>query len=107
MLLDALNLWIPFKSEDCWATHQDQNGVSNTKAAQNKAMYTRLALILFLNKNPGVEKPFFLSSGSLNMTICSNRKTRLSLQRGKSPVSWSVTTKVSCSNNLPWATILP
>lgn len=54
-----------------------------------------------------MEKPFFLSSSSLKMTICSNRKTRLSLQRGRSPVSWSVTKNVSWSRSLPWATILP
>lgn len=47
----------------------------------------QLTLILFLNRNPGMEKPFFLSSGSLNMTICSKRKTRLSLHRGRSPAS--------------------
>lgn len=64
-------------------------------------------LMLFLKRYPGVEKPFFLSRGSLKITICSNKKTLLSFILDRSPPSWSDTMKVSWSSNLPCATILP
>lgn len=63
--------------------------------------------MLFLNMYPGREKPFFLSIGSLKMTSCSNRKTRLSLGRDRKPLSCSATEKVSCCSSLPWAVIFP
>lgn len=63
--------------------------------------------MLFLKRYPGVEKPFFLSRGSLNKTICSNKNTLLSFILDRSPPSWSDTIKVSWSSNLPCATILP
>lgn len=56
-------------------------------------------LMLFLNWYPGVDDPFL--SSSLKMTICSKRKTRLSLERDKTPASCSVTKKVSCCSSLP------
>lgn len=67
----------------------------------------RRTLMLFLKMYPGSEKPFFLSIGSLKMTSCSNRKTRLSLARDRKPLSCSVTVKVSCWSSLPWAVIFP
>lgn len=67
----------------------------------------QLTLMLFLKMYPGMEKPFFRSIGSLKITICSNRKTRLSLARDKKLLSCSVTVKVSCWSSLPWAVIFP
>lgn len=64
-------------------------------------------LMLFLKMYPGMEKSFFLSMGSLKITSCSNRKTRLSLARDRKPLSCSVTVKVSCWSSLPWAVIFP
>lgn len=66
-----------------------------------------LTLMLFLKMYPGIEKPFFLSIGSLKITSCSNRKTRLSLARDRKPLSCSLTVKVSCWSSLPRAVILP
>lgn len=56
---------------------------------------------------PGSEKPFFLSIGSLKITNCSKRKTRLSFARERKLLSCSVTVKVSCCSSLPRAVILP
>ena len=66
-----------------------------------------LTLMLFLKVYPGNKKPFFLSIGSLKMTSCSNRKTRLSLALVTQPLSCSLTEKVSCWSSFPWAVILP
>lgn len=63
--------------------------------------------MLFLNMYPGIENPFFRSIGSLKMTICSNRKTRLSLGLDRKLLSCSVTVKVSCWSNFPCAVIFP
>ena len=63
--------------------------------------------MLLLNVYPGREKPFFLSIGSLKMTSCSNRKTRLSLPLDRMLFSCSLTEKVSCCSSFPWAVILP
>lgn len=64
-------------------------------------------LMLFLKMYPGSEKPFFLSIGSLKITSCSKRKTRLSFARERKLLSCSVTVKVSCWSSLPWAVIFP
>lgn len=61
--------------------------------------------MLFLNWYPGVDDPFL--SSSLKMTICSNRKTRRSLERDKTLASCSVTKKVSCCSSFPWLVSLP
>lgn len=63
--------------------------------------------MLFLNIYPGIENPFFRSIGSLKMTSCSNRKTRLSLGLDRKLLSCSVTIKVSCWSSFPWAVIFP
>lgn len=63
--------------------------------------------MLFLKMYPGSEKPFFLSIGSLKITSCSKRKTRLSLALDRKPLSCSATVKVSCWSSLPWAVIFP
>ena len=61
--------------------------------------------MLFLNWYPGVDEP--LRRSSLKMTICSKRKTLRSLLRDRTPVSCSVTKKVSCCSSLPWLVNFP
>ena len=63
--------------------------------------------MLFLKMYPGSEKPFFRSIGSLKITSCSKRKTRLSFALDRKLLSCSVTVKVSCWRSFPWAVILP
>lgn len=66
-----------------------------------------LTLMLFLKVYPGRGGPFFLSMGSLKITSCSKRKTLLSLALDGTPLSCSLTRKVSCWSSFPWAVILP
>lgn len=77
--------------------------LSSCQTVENKLP----TFILFLKMYPGMEKPFFLSIGSLKMTSCSNRKTRLSLVLERKLLSCSVTVNVSCWSSLPWAVIFP
>lgn len=77
------------------------------KSTQHSALKYNLTLMLFLKVYPGKGKPFFLSIGSLKMTSCSNRKTRLSLALDRKPLSCSLTEKVSCWSSFPWAVIFP
>lgn len=62
-----------------------------------------LTLMLFLQMYPGREKPFFRSIGSLRMTSCSKRNTRLSLGRERMLFSFSMNVKVSCCKSFPCA----